>query len=135
MGRSATLETTHLLRVSSLACAAAAALCVLAGLALGAPAAGAVVGLGLLLGALNPLIVQLLIRLGMPVGSTNMGRLGVFTAVVAGGPRLGDVRAGAMAASVGLAGSWVGGGVACVVVTLVLTLTYPALLRYRVDRD
>jgi hypothetical protein len=82
MGRSATLETTHLLRVSTLACAAAAALSVLAGLALGSPAGGAVVGLGLLLGALNPLIVQLLIRLGMPVGSTNMGRLGVFTAVV-----------------------------------------------------
>jgi MFS family permease len=64
------------------------------------------------------------------------GRLqGVFTAVVAGGPRLGDVRAGAMAAPFGLAGSWVGGGVACVVVTLVLTLTFPALLRYRTDAD
>ena len=82
IGRSATLETTHLLRVSSLACAAAAAVAMLAGLVLGSPAGGAVVGLGLLLGALNPLVAQLLIRLGMPVGSTNMGRLGVFTAVV-----------------------------------------------------
>jgi hypothetical protein len=82
MGRSATLDTTRLLRISSIACAAGAALCVLAGLALGSPAGGAVVGLGLLIGALNPLIAQLLIRLGMPVGSTNMGRLGVFTAVV-----------------------------------------------------
>jgi MFS family permease len=64
------------------------------------------------------------------------GRLqGVFTAVVAGGPRLGDVRAGAMAAAFGLAGSWVGGGVACVLVTLVLTLTFPALLRYRVQEQ
>jgi hypothetical protein len=68
MGRSATLDTTRLLRISSIACAAGAALCVLAGLALGSPAGGAVVGLGLLIGALNPLIAQLLIRLGMPVG-------------------------------------------------------------------
>jgi len=64
------------------------------------------------------------------------GRMqGVFTAVVAGGPRLGDVRAGAMVVPFGLAGSWVGGGVACVVVTLVLTLTFPALLRYRPDAE
>src|SRR2546421_968075 len=62
------------------------------------------------------------------------GRMqGVFTAVVAGGPRLGDVRAGAMVAPLGLTGSWVGGGFACVVVTLLLALAYPALLRYRAD--
>jgi MFS family permease len=60
------------------------------------------------------------------------GRMqGVFTAVVAGGPRLGDLRAGAMAVPFGLAGSWVGGGLACVAVTLLLALGYPALLRYR----
>jgi MFS family permease len=62
------------------------------------------------------------------------GRMqGVFTAVVAGGPRLGDVRAGAMVVPLGLTGSWVGGGFACVVVTLLLALAYPALLRYRAD--
>jgi MFS family permease len=62
------------------------------------------------------------------------GRLqGVFTAVVAGGPRLGDVRAGAMVAPLGLTGSWVGGGLACVVVTLLLAFAYPTLLRYRAD--
>jgi MFS family permease len=60
------------------------------------------------------------------------GRMqGVFTAVVAGGPRLGDLRAGAMAVPFGLAGSWVGGGLACVAVTLLLALGYPALLHYR----
>jgi MFS family permease len=47
------------------------------------------------------------------------GRLqGVFIVVVAGGPRLGDVRAGAMAAVVGLQAAWVGGGIACAVLVL-----------------
>jgi MFS family permease len=59
------------------------------------------------------------------------GRMqGVFIVVVAGGPRLGDLRAGGTAAVVGVTGSWVGGGVACVVVTLVLAAAVPALLRY-----
>ena len=48
------------------------------------------------------------------------GRMqGVFTAVVAGGPRLGDVRAGATAAATGVTASWVGGGLACIVVVLI----------------
>jgi len=47
------------------------------------------------------------------------GRLqGVFIVVVAGGPRLGDLRAGATAAVVGLQAAWVGGGVACAVLVL-----------------
>jgi len=59
------------------------------------------------------------------------GRLqGVFTVVVAGGPRLGDLRAGAMAAGVGLTTSWVAGGVLCAVVVLVLAAVVPALVRY-----
>jgi len=48
------------------------------------------------------------------------GRMqGVFTAVVAGGPRLGDVRAGATAAVAGTTFSWVGGGIACIVVVAI----------------
>jgi MFS family permease len=48
------------------------------------------------------------------------GRMqGVFIAVVAGGPRLGDVRAGGTAAATSVTFSWVGGGVACVAVVLV----------------
>jgi MFS family permease len=48
------------------------------------------------------------------------GRMqGVFVAVVAGGPRLGDVRAGATAAVSSPEFSWVVGGVACAVVVLV----------------
>jgi MFS family permease len=59
------------------------------------------------------------------------GRLqGVFIAVVAGGPRLGDVRAGATAAVYGATVSWVGGGVAAVVVALGLAIAFPALIRY-----
>ena len=48
------------------------------------------------------------------------GRMqGVFTAVVAGGPRLGDVRAGVTAAASSPQFSWVAGGVACMLVVAV----------------
>ncbi|GLZ05930.1 MFS transporter [Actinomadura sp. NBRC 104412] len=59
------------------------------------------------------------------------GRLqGVFVVVVAGGPRLGDVRAGATAAVAGATVSWVGGGLACAVLVVIAGLAVPALLRY-----
>ncbi|MBE1533566.1 MFS transporter [Actinomadura algeriensis] len=59
------------------------------------------------------------------------GRLqGVFTVVVAGGPRLGDVRAGATASLAGASASWVGGGLACAILVVVAGLAVPALLRY-----
>ncbi|HVE28169.1 MAG TPA: MFS transporter [Sporichthya sp.] len=58
------------------------------------------------------------------------GRMqGVFIVVVAGGPRLGDVRAGATAAAVGVQASWVGGGLACAAVVL-LALAVPAFRQY-----
>jgi len=48
------------------------------------------------------------------------GRMqGVFIAVVAGGPRLGDVRAGATAAFSSATVSWVGGGLVCLVVVVI----------------
>jgi MFS family permease len=48
------------------------------------------------------------------------GRMqGVFIAVVAGGPRLGDARAGATAAASSAQFSWVAGGIACMVVVAV----------------
>ena len=60
------------------------------------------------------------------------GRLqGVNITVVAGGPRLGDLRAGLMASSFGLSFAWVGGGLAVVVLAPLLALAFPALLRYR----
>jgi MFS family permease len=59
------------------------------------------------------------------------GRLqGVFTAVVVGGPRLGDLRAGLMAAVTGPTVAWVGGGLAASVVAIALAVAFPALLRY-----
>ena len=62
------------------------------------------------------------------------GRLqGVFIVVVAGGPRLGDLRAGAVAGWWGATASWVGGGLACVVLVVVVATAFPALVRYRRD--
>jgi MFS family permease len=58
------------------------------------------------------------------------GRMqGVFTAVVAGGPRLGDLRAGLMA-GFGVTAAWVGGGLAAVAVAILLAVAFPALRRY-----
>jgi MFS family permease len=64
------------------------------------------------------------------------GRLqGVFTVVVAGGPRLGDLRAGASADLTGTTASWAGGGFAAAGLAVVLALAFPALLRYRPPDD
>jgi MFS family permease len=58
------------------------------------------------------------------------GRMqGVFIVVVAGGPRLGDVRAGTTAAIVGTKASWVGGGLACAALVL-FALAVPAFRNY-----
>ncbi|MFF5211582.1 MFS transporter [Streptosporangium sp. NPDC000396] len=60
------------------------------------------------------------------------GRMqGVFMVVVAGGPRLGDLRAGATASWFGATGAWVGGGIACAVTVLAVGLAVPAFRRYR----
>lgn len=59
------------------------------------------------------------------------GRMqGVFVAVVAGGPRLGDVRAGATAAASTPEFSWVVGGVACMVVVAVAGFLVRPFWRY-----
>ena len=60
------------------------------------------------------------------------GRLqGVFTVVVAGGPRLGDLRAGATATVTSITVSWAGGGFVAAGLAIVLAAVFPALLRYR----
>ncbi|MFE9202759.1 MFS transporter [Micromonospora sp. NPDC007230] len=60
------------------------------------------------------------------------GRLqGVNTVVVAGGPRLGDLRAGTMAAGFGAGVAWVGGGLVSAFLAVLLVVAFPALLRYR----
>jgi MFS family permease len=59
------------------------------------------------------------------------GRMqGVFIAVVAGGPRLGDVRAGATAAATSPTFSWVAGGAACAVVVLIAGRMVRSFWRY-----
>jgi len=63
------------------------------------------------------------------------GRMqGVFIAVVAGGPRLGDVRAGATAAVTSPTFSWVGGGIACMIVVAVAGMLVRPLWRYDASR-
>lgn len=59
------------------------------------------------------------------------GRLSaVNIGVVAGGPRLGDVEAGAVAAVIGPQGSVVSGGLACLVGAAVVVRRWPQLLAY-----
>jgi len=61
------------------------------------------------------------------------GRLqGVFTVVVAGGPRLADAVHGAAAAAVGTTAAAAGGGGLVVIGVMVATLAVPAFVRYRV---
>ena len=63
------------------------------------------------------------------------GRLqGVFTVVVAGGPRIADAVHGAAAAVVGTTVAATGGGVLVVVGVVVSVLVVPAFVRYRVAR-
>ena len=63
------------------------------------------------------------------------GRLqGVFIVVVAGGPRLGDLRAGATAAVAGATFAWVAGGLACAVIVVLIALAVPTFLRYDAGR-
>jgi MFS family permease len=59
------------------------------------------------------------------------GRLqGIFTVVVAGGPRLGDVESGAVATLFGEAFSVVSGGVACLIAVGALVAAMPQFLHY-----
>ncbi|MFF8908436.1 MFS transporter [Streptomyces olivaceoviridis] len=61
------------------------------------------------------------------------GRMqGVFTVVVAGGPRLADVLHGTAGSAFGPRAAVAGGGVLVVVVMLALAVTVPALRRYRI---
>jgi MFS family permease len=59
------------------------------------------------------------------------GRLqGVFTVVVAGGPRLGDLRAGVTASIAGATAAWTGGGLVCAGLVVVAGLAVPSFRRY-----
>lgn len=63
------------------------------------------------------------------------GRLGgVFIVVVAGGPRLGDVESGSVAALTSVQTSVVSGGLACIVGVLALAAAVPAFVRFDARR-
>jgi MFS family permease len=63
------------------------------------------------------------------------GRMqGVFIVVVAGGPRLGDLRAGAMASAAGVTTAMVSGGVVVVVGMVVAVLLVPSFWLFRASR-
>ncbi len=63
------------------------------------------------------------------------GRLqGVFTVVVAGGPRIADVVHGASAALVGTAATAAGGGVLVVVGIVACAILVPSFVKYRITR-
>ena len=60
------------------------------------------------------------------------GRMqGVFTVVVAGGPRLADLLHGTIGAAIGTTATITGGGVLVVVVMVLVLLAFPAFWRYR----
>jgi MFS family permease len=60
------------------------------------------------------------------------GRLqGVYTVVVAGGPRLGDLRAGAMAATAGLTIAWSGSASLCIIAVLISAPLVRSFWTYR----
>jgi MFS family permease len=59
------------------------------------------------------------------------GRMGsIFTLVVAGGPRLGDVESGAVASLAGVQASVVSGGVLCLLGIVPVVAAFPAFWRY-----
>ena len=63
------------------------------------------------------------------------GRIsGVFIVVVTGGPRLGDLEAGAVASAFGLTFSVVSGGVACIALTLLVAAMVPRFAAYDARR-
>jgi MFS family permease len=64
------------------------------------------------------------------------GRMqGVFTVVVAGGPRLGDLRAGALASAASVSVAMVSGGVVIVVAMAVVAVAVPSFWLFRASRS
>jgi heme/copper-type cytochrome/quinol oxidase subunit 2 len=60
---------------------------------------------------------------------------GVFIVVVAGGPRLGDLRSGALASAAGVTVAMVSGGVVIVVAMVVVALVVPSFWFFRASRS
>jgi hypothetical protein len=63
------------------------------------------------------------------------GRMqGVFIVVVAGGPRLGDLRAGALASAASVSVAMVSGGVVVVVAMALVAVLVPSFWLFRASR-
>jgi hypothetical protein len=60
---------------------------------------------------------------------------GVFIVVVTGGPRLGDLRAGALASAAGVTTAMVSGGVVVVTAMVVVALAVPSFWAFRASRS
>jgi MFS family permease len=58
----------------------------------------------------------------------------VFSLVVTGGPRLGDIESGTVAGAVGVRFSVVSGGLACLAGVAVVLVAFPALVRYDAEQ-
>jgi hypothetical protein len=54
----------------------------------------------------------------------------VFSLVVSGGPRLGDIESGSVAGAAGVRFSVVSGGLLCMLGVVAITLAFPALRHY-----
>jgi hypothetical protein len=54
----------------------------------------------------------------------------VFSLVVTGGPRLGDIESGAVASAVGVRASVVSGGLLCLLGVAAIMMAFPELARY-----
>ncbi|WP_205730294.1 MFS transporter [Blastococcus sp. TF02-8] len=64
------------------------------------------------------------------------GRMqGVFIVVVAGGPRLGDLRAGALASAAGVTAAMVSGGIVVVLAMVAVALLVPSFWLFRASRS
>ena len=60
---------------------------------------------------------------------------GVFIVVVTGGPRLGDLRAGALASAAGVTAAMVSGGVVVVLAMVAVALLVPSFWLFRASRS
>ena len=78
----AAVETTRLVRTTTLVCIVAALVCALVGTVLGHAVDGALAGLGVLVGAANPHLTRLLLRTGLPLASTSLFRITGLSGIV-----------------------------------------------------
>jgi len=82
---------------------------------------------------ISAVVRSTIIQLAVP--DSLRGRLaGLQIAVVTGGPRIGDLEAGAVAAAFGNTVSVVSGGLACIAGALLLARALPGFRRQRMDQ-